>query len=167
MADSNGQKERVRQWAHRLFEIGIWWKGIDGVLEVLGGFFVYFESTQNLSQWLVFLTQYEWSDPQGVIPAFLLRLAASLSHHGQTVAAVYLWGHGAIKVGLVLGLLTGRRALYPWAMLFLAIFCFYQFSQFWKTGSAGYLIVTLLDLAVIPLVYLEYRRLGTKAEVRP
>ena len=162
MGSRNGQHDQARRWAHRLFEIGIWWKGLDGVLELLGGFFVYFESAQNLSQWLVFLTQYEWSDPQGTIPAFLLRLADDLSHHQQAVAAVYLWGHGAVKVGLVTGLLTGRRALYPWAMLFLAIFCLYQFSQFLKTGATGYLVVSILDLLVIPLVYLEYQRLRSK-----
>jgi uncharacterized membrane protein len=74
-------------------------------------------------------------------------------------AGVYLLSHGVIKVFLVGSLLRGRLWAYPTAIVFFAMFIVYQMYRYYLHPSIGMIILSILDLIVIVLTWLEYRQL--------
>jgi len=112
---------------YRVFALGIWVKGIDGVLEIVGGGLLLFISPTMLNQLVIGLTQHELvEDPRDVIATTLRHAAAQLSANTQLFASLYLVAHGVVKVVLVVGLLRGKRWAYPAAIGFLCLFIVYQ-----------------------------------------
>ena len=74
---------RSRDLLDRTFEIGILLKGLDGVLELIGGALLLAVSPTTINRIIGALTQHELSeDPHDVIAVHLLRLS-----HGLTGSA--------------------------------------------------------------------------------
>src|SRR5262245_51546269 len=112
---------------HRVFTLGIWVKGFDGVLEVIGGVILLLTSNAALNQLVIALTQHELiEDPHDLIANAARQLVAQLSVSTKVVGGVYLVAHGLAKVVLVVGLLRGYRWAYPVAIGFLGLFITYQ-----------------------------------------
>ena len=66
------------------FDIGILFKGLDGVLEIVGGPLVFFVTPQTIRRVIIVLTQHELSeDPRDVIASHLVRLASHFSASSQ------------------------------------------------------------------------------------
>ena len=98
-----------------VFEIGIVLKGIDGLLEIVGGVLLLLVAPAEISGLVHTLTQHELSeDPRDLIASRLLRTANSLTRPGQLLGAGYLLVHGIVKVVLVLALLRNKLWAYPW-----------------------------------------------------
>ena len=67
---------------HAGFEIGLLFKGIDGLLEIIGGVFLIFLSPQRLNHLLFLFTKSELSeDPRDMISNFLINFASSQTTH--------------------------------------------------------------------------------------
>ena len=144
----------------RLYRIGIWIKGIDGVLEVAGGLFLLFVSQPKLGQLVTFLTQRELSeDPRDWIAIHLRDAVGQLSPDTKLFAGIYLLGHGVVK-GLMLGLLRNLRWSYRPAMAFLLLFIGYQVYRMSLHFSLALLLVSVLDAVIVLLVWREYRHVG-------
>ena len=145
----------------RLYRIGIWIKGIDGVLEVAGGLFLLFVSQPKLGQLVTFLTQRELSeDPRDWIAIHLRDAVSQLSPDTQLFAGIYLLGHGVVKGFLMLGLLRNLRWSYRPAMAFLLLFIGYQVYRMSLHFSLALLLVSVLDAVIVLLVWREYRHVG-------
>ena len=143
---------------HRVFAFGIWVKGIDGVLEIVGGFLLLLISSVTLNRWVSVLTQHELvEDPHDVIATMLRSAAAQLSVNTHLFASIYLIAHGLVKVGLVAGLLRGKRWAYPTAIGFLVLFILYQLYQMSYAYSLGLLMLTLFDVVIVALTWYEYQ----------
>src|SRR5512142_1131404 len=125
---TRAQSGRADKWLHLLYEIGIWFKGIDGVLECIGGLLFLFVTKVTLNRIIVHLTQHELlEDPTDWFAVHLRQATAHLSANTKVFAGAYLLGHGAIKVFLVWGgLWRGKLWSFPTAMLFLGAFIIYQ-----------------------------------------
>lgn len=95
--------------------------------------------------------------PHGVISAYVLHATANLSASTQHFASAYLLVHGAIKVGLVAGLLRGWRAAYPVALLLLTAFIGYQCYRLFRYHSAALGVFTAIDIAIVLLIWHEWR----------
>jgi len=144
---------------HRFFELGVLIKGLDGVLEVIGGTLALFVSPFILNGAVRFLTQHELAeDPRDLLANYLIGFFSRLTPETQLFASLYLLGHGAVKIFLVVNLLRGKAWAYPWAIFFLLVFIVYQAYRLSYDPSAGLLLLTIFDLMVAGLVYLEYRR---------
>jgi uncharacterized membrane protein len=74
-------------------------------------------------------------------------------------AAVYLVWHGVVKVGLVIALLQKRFWAYPAALVAFGLFLVYQLSRYAQTRSAWLLVLSVVDVFVIVITWLEYKRL--------
>jgi len=145
--------------AHLAFEIGIFFKGLDGVLEIVGGLLLFFVKPETISR-VVALTQHELGeDPNDVLASYLVRGANSFSASSQVFAGVYLLSHGMIKVVLVESLLRGRLLAYPTAIVVFALFITYQMYRYYLDSSIAMIALSILDVIVIVLTWLEYRRL--------
>jgi len=122
---------RVREFLTRspaqiAFEVSIFFKGLDGVLEIVGGLLLFLVKPETISRMISALTQHELSeDPHDVVGRALVRLAGQVSADSQMFAGVYLLSHGVIKVFLVEAPLRGRLWAYPTAIVFFAIFIAY------------------------------------------
>ena len=157
---------RLGRWLHWLFEASLVVKGLLAGGESLGGLGLLF--TPNLTVltfvgWLMHnhLTESPHADMAEVVRG----LAASFTVSDQHFYALYLCGHGAVKLAMVV--MLARRVLwaYPGAMVLLAGFVAYQFHEFLGAGHLGFLVLSVLDGFMIGLVWREWNVLRLKGSV--
>lgn len=157
-----------RTWVDTTFRISLVLKGLDGVLELIGGVLLLVVTPVQLSALLRALTQHELAeDPQDLVAKALLRAAGTLSVSVTLFVAAYLLLHGLVKVVLVWAVLRDRLWAYPWMIAFLLIFIAYQGYQLAVAFSWGLVLLTAFDLFVVGLTGHEYgvhraRRAGTR-----
>lgn len=151
---------RSERLVHLLFDISVITKGVDGLLEIVGGVLLFLISPARLHHIARMLTQHELSeDPHDIIATYLLHSAQGLSAGAKTFGAMYLLWHGVVKAGLVTALLLKRRWAYPVAILAFSLFLGYQVYRYSHTEAPELLVLSVIDVVVIALTWFEYRRL--------
>jgi len=141
------------------FKVGLVLKGLDGVLEVVGGILLLFLSPQAIAHLVRVLTAHELSeDPHDMIARYLLHTTSHL-HHGTTLfGAIYLLSHGIAKIVLVALVLRGKLGAYPWLIGLLLVFIAYQLYQITVVHfSVGLTALTVFDAVLVWLTWREYR----------
>jgi uncharacterized membrane protein len=157
-------KKKYAQIFHKAFEIGILLKGVDGVLEIIGGILLFLIPPETINYIVRLLTQGELSeDPHDLIANFLVRSAEHLSLSSETFGGLFLLSHGIIKIGLVTALFKKKLWAYPLAMAIFGLFILYQMYRYTLSHSLWMVFLSALDVAVIVLTYLEYRNLKAAA----
>jgi len=145
---------------HFLFDIGLIGKAVDGLLEIVGGIVLLVVNPGQIDGLLRMTTLHELDeDPHDLVANFLLHAAQHLSSGTQTFAAFFLLWHGAVKVGLVWALFRKYLWAYPVAIIAFALFLAYQFYRYSHTHSVWLMGISILDVFVIVLTWLEYQRL--------
>jgi uncharacterized membrane protein len=153
-------QQRYVRIIHRAFEIGILLKGVDGLLEIIGGILFFLIPPTTINYIVRVLTQGELSeDPRDLIANFLVHSAHNLSLSGETFGGIFLLSHGIIKIGLVIALFKRKLWAYPLAMVLFGMFIVYQMYRYAHSHSLWMIFLSLLDAAVVLLTYLEYRNL--------
>jgi uncharacterized membrane protein len=143
----------------RVFDVSITLKGLDGVLEVIGGVLLLFLTPHRLNAIVAFLTQHELSeDPRDFLATHLLFYAQRYTASTSLFLAAYLFSHGIIKIILVVALLQQRLWAYPLAIVVLGLFIVYQIYRLALQVSFGLLALTLFDIFIVGLTALEYRK---------
>jgi len=143
----------------RIFEIGIVLKGLDGVLETIGGLLLLTVTPATINGLAARLTQHELSeDPNDFIASHLLRNAHGLTDSAVTFAAIYLLVHGIVKIVLVGALLRNQVWAYPWMIGFLLIFIIYQLYRIALSPTFGLSALTIFDSAIVWLTWREWRK---------
>ncbi len=144
--------------AHRLFQLGVIAKGVDGVLELLGGVTFLLMDPRALGGLVRFLTAHELSeDPSDLVANALRRAVLHVSLDTQLFASLYLLAHGVLKLALVSGLWHGRRWAYPAALWFLGAFVAYELYRSVLGPSPALAALTALDVIVMALIWREWR----------
>ena len=152
--------KRKFQSIHIFFNLSVIAKGIDGVLEIVGGLLLLFISPDRISAFIQVLTQHELSeDPRDLVATYLLNSTHNLTKGVTMFAAAYLLWHGMVKAGLVAALLLKRRWAYPAAIVAFFLFLVYQLYQYTHTHSPALLALSIVDTLVITLTWIEYKRL--------
>jgi uncharacterized membrane protein len=142
------------------FRISVALKGLNAALEILGGVALAVVSPMFILRSVALLTQDELAeDPRDFIANYFLQAARHLSLGGQRFVAVYLFSHGVIKFGLVWALLKHKLWAYPLSLIVFSAFVVYQPYRFTFTRGLGLIALSLFDLMVIWLIYVEYRAL--------
>jgi len=155
--EGNGNR---RQFSHRLFRLGSWLKGLDGILELLGGVLFLLVSRSRLTSLVVTLTQHELTeDPRDFIANMLRQGVSHLSQNTKLFGGLYLLAHGLIKIILVAGLLRNKYLVYPLALIVLSAFIMYQVYRLSLGFTLGLCLLTIFDLAIILLIWNEYRHI--------
>ncbi|MGE5474892.1 MAG: DUF2127 domain-containing protein [Ignavibacteriales bacterium] len=145
---------------HTSFEIGILIKGIDGILEIIGGFLLLFFNPVKFNNLVILLTQHELSeDPKDLIANFLLRISHDFSISAQHFAVFYLISHGIVKFILVSLLWKKKILAYPLTIAFLIIFIIYQVYRYTFSHSFWLVILTIFDAVMIVLTLIEYKKI--------
>ena len=149
------------------FNVTLVLKGLDGLLELVGGILLFAFSPASIDALAKRLTQHELSqDSRDFWAHHLLHLTGNL-HKTQAFGALYLLVHGLIKIVVVVGLLRRERWAYPVAFVFLGGFVIYQVYRMTYAPSAGLALLTVFDLVIIWLTWREYRRHRTPTAVAP
>jgi uncharacterized membrane protein len=155
---------RPRDLLDQTFEVGIILKGLDGVLEVIGGLLLLVVSPATIDRLVTSLTQHELSeDPHDFLATHLLRTTHGLTGSAVLFGAVYLLAHGLVKVILVTALLKNQLWAYPWTIAFLGVFIGYQLYRLSFQPSVGLTALTIFDAVIAWLAYREYRKQLTVA----
>jgi uncharacterized membrane protein len=142
---------------HLIFELGVVAKGIDGVVELIGGVLLLFLSPGAIWRVIYFLIQGELTeDPTDPVANLILHSAPQIIQT-RFSASAFLILHGAVKLGLVAGLATNRLWSYPAAIVVFTAFTIYQVVQVAEKYSLFLATVTVLDVVIILLVIAEYR----------
>lgn len=145
---------------HEAFDVGVMLKGLDGILEIIGGVLFAFVNPMLFGQAVAWLTAHELSeDPRDIFSHYLTRMAHDFSASSQAFGSLYLLSHGVIKIILVYSLLKRRLWAYPAAIVFFALFIAYQLYRYTYSHSIWMILLSILDLAVIGLTWWEYRHL--------
>jgi uncharacterized membrane protein len=141
----------------RSFRVSITLKGLHALLETIGGIALLIIPPQTLNQFLLTVLHHELSeDPRDFIAAHLVRAYHSFVSGGKHFASVYLLSHGVVKLVLVIALFWNKLWAYPLMIIMLAAFICYQLYRFALTHSLVMILLTLFDLVVIVLTWLEY-----------
>jgi len=150
----------------RLFEIGIILKGLDGILETIGGLLLLAVTPATIDTLAARLTQHELSeDPHDFIANHLLRFTHGLTGTAVTFAAVYLLLHGITKTVLVAALLRNQIWAYPWMLGFLLIFIGYQLYRIALSPTFSLSALTIFDAFIVWLTWREWRKQSAKASL--
>ncbi|SFT53107.1 DUF2127 domain-containing protein [Arthrobacter sp. ov118] len=148
----------------RTFRVILIFKGLDGVLELVGGVLLLLVSPQQIGAMARVLTQHELSeDPHDLVAHALVRSTSNLSASASLFGAVYLLLHGLVKVVLVWAVLQDRLWAYPWMIAFLLVFIIYQVYKILVSFSWGLALLTAFDIFIVWLTWREYRRHKARA----
>ena len=142
----------------KVFKISLVLKGLDGILELVGGVLLLLVSPAQLGSLVQFLTQHELSeDPHDLIASYLVHLAGNLTVSATFFGAIYLLLHGLVKIILVWAVLKDKPWAYPWMIAFLLIFIAYQSYELVVAFTWGMVLLTLFDIFIVWLTWHEYR----------
>ena len=143
-----------------MFLVGVFFKGLDGVLEILGGLIFFFLRHGALEKFAHIVFRGELAeDPHDIIANYLINLAAHTSRDTEFFAAIFLLVHGAIKISIVTGLYWRKLWIYPLAELVLSLFVTYQLYRFSYTFSVLLIFLSIVDIFIIFLIRTEHKRL--------
>ncbi|GAA5039757.1 DUF2127 domain-containing protein [Actinopolymorpha pittospori] len=150
---------KPHDWLDRTFEVGIILKGLDGLLELVGGVLLLLAAPTTINHLVIAMTQHEISeDPHDLVATHLLHMAAAMRTSTVHLAVAYLLVHGIVKVVLVAALLRGKRWAYPWMIGVLIAFIVYQLYRMVFAPTVGLAALTVFDAAIAWLTWREYRR---------
>ena len=142
---------------HRMFSIGVWMKGINGALEVIGGILVLAVKKSIVISLILLITQQELiEDPQDAVATLLRHAVEHITTSSKMFGGIYLIAHGATNVFLAIQLLRNKRWSYLAAIAFLCAFIGYQIYRIALHHSMLLTVLTGLDIVIVLLIWHEY-----------
>src|SRR6185437_10651078 len=142
----------------RTFRVSLILKGLDGVLELIGGVLLLLVTPQQIGDLVHFLTQHELAqDPHDFLANSLVHLSSNLSGSATLFGAIYLLLHGLVKIVLVWAVLKDKLWAYPWMIAFLLVFIVYQCYRIVVAFSWGLVLLTAFDIFIVWITAREYR----------
>ena len=141
------------------FKIGLYLKGLDGLLELIGGLLLLVIKPEQLNNWARSLTQHELStDPHAFIANHILKTAHGLTSASLIFGALYLLSHGVVKIVLVVEVLRAHLWAYVALIVVTSGFVIYQVYRLFYRPTLGLVLLTIFDLVIIYLTQKEYRK---------
>ena len=148
------------EWSYRL---SLTAKGLLGLTQILGGLGLLLGPTGAAQKAVNWMVRYEIAeDPDDPLARAVTDWAGKLTQTTEHFYTLYLLGHGALNLGVVLALLLRLRGAYHISLAVLIAFVAYQVMLFASAPDPMILVLTALDIAVISLVIAE-RRLGVRS----
>lgn len=145
---------------HVAFELSLALKGTFALVEIATGIFAYFVTRDFLLDLVQGIVRTELTeDPRDFVANYLIHASQGLSVTTQHFTAFYLFSHGVIKLWLIIGLWRKKPVYYPAAIVVFSLFILYQLYRYSFTHSLSLLLITVLDVFVIGLTWIEYKHL--------
>lgn len=142
----------------RTFFVSLILKGLDGLLEVVGGIALLLVTPAQINAVVRALTRHEITqDPNDLIANWLINYTSTLGVAATLFGAMYLLVHGIVKIILVTAVLRDKLWAYPWLIGFLIAFIGYQAYELIVHFSWALLLLTAFDIFMVGLTLREYR----------
>jgi uncharacterized membrane protein len=139
-----------------IFKISLLAKGLDSLLEVIGGVLLLFVTSADIARWGSSFVKREFaSDPNNAVAHFITHSTAHVASGSTLFGAIYLLSHGAVKLVLVIAVLKDKLWAYPLLMFVLLIFIIYQIILMTQHVSYSLLGLTLFDSAIVLMTAIE------------
>jgi uncharacterized membrane protein len=152
-------RKRKEDLTDRVFHVSLLLKGLDGLLECIGGIFLLLIKPEQINSWARSLTEGELSrDPHDFIANHILNTAHELTGASLLFGALYLLSHGVVKLVLVIEVLRDHLWAYTALIVVTVLFVVYQVYRMADEFSLGLFVLTIFDLVIIYLTQKEYRR---------
>ena len=156
---------RHSKWFDIAYRIGVGIKGIDGTVELLAG--VLLLIAPNTPHRLLLKVANEAGQHSGSIFRLfensVIRIDGELTGGVLLFVIAFLIIHGVVKLVLVYALLKRIYKAYPYALAALGILLIIQVIPLFKDpANVGLWLFTILDIAIIYLVWGEYQDLREK-----
>ena len=148
----------------KLFHIGMLIKAGAAIFEIGTGILAFFLTTNEVLYVTKLLVQGKLAvDPDNFLANHILDLGFSFTP-GETnwFLFLYLAGHGVVNMFLVISLLKKKMWAYPLSLLIFGSFVAYEAWQVYFSHSPFLAAFTIFDLAVIWLIWKEYRYMQRK-----
>jgi uncharacterized membrane protein len=143
--------------AHRMFEIALVLKGLNGIVELVGGALALFVPLRTVNQLVLWLTASEIeNDPNDWLANTLIDAAEKLSMGTKAYASFYLLAHGAVKVFLVYSLWRQKIWAFPVGLSLIGALVCYSIYRFTHTHAVSLLFFAAIDLIIMWFVWREY-----------
>ena len=121
---------------HGLYKFSVIIKGIDGILEIIGGFLLIFFSPLAMTRTVLFLGRTELvENSRRPLINFIYHMASGLSLHRRYFYSLLFLHHGAVKLFLVSELVKNKLWAYPTTMAIFTLFALYQTFEIWSSPS--------------------------------
>jgi len=143
---------------HWLFESTLALKAVFALFEIIAGAGLWWLPHRRLADFTAWLTRHELieghrSPVYGRVAAALAEFSAASQHF----YALYLLGHGAIKLVIVALLMRRVAFAYPLGIAVFAGFIVMQMHRWTHTQAPALLALSALDAVVIGLTWREWR----------
>ncbi len=149
---------------HISFEIGLLLKGLNSLIEIIGGFLLLYFNPDRLHRLIVLLTQHRLSeDPRDILVQFIIKITSGYSVSSQHFGFIYLESHGLVKILIVYLLFRKHAWAYPVSIGFLALFIIYQLYRYSYDPSAWLVYLSVFDVLMIFLTWKEYLNIKMSA----
>jgi uncharacterized membrane protein len=152
---------KPRELLHELYKASVIIKGIDGILEITGGFLLIFFSPITITRTILFLGRTELvENPRHPLISFIYHVASGFSLHRRHFYSLLFLSHGTVKLTLVGGLMRNKLWAYPTTMAIFTAFVLYQTFEIYSSPSVILGIITIIDIFVVLLIGREYHTLN-------
>lgn len=149
-------------YIHELFLALITAKAFNGVVEIIGGFFILFYGKAVELEVYAF-TNFELTERHNeFISKYLIESARSFSISAQHFVSIYLLFHGVLNLLLVFLIYKKKILAYPLSMILFGLFLIYQIIRVYHNHSIGLAVISVVDVFMIILTWFEYQRLRKK-----
>jgi uncharacterized membrane protein len=153
-------KNKYKIFWHQFFKFSLIIKGLDGLLDVVSGFILFFSATNPIAKTVLVLFRRELiKDPQDFIANYFIKSSQAILPATLTFIAWYLLVNGLVKISLGLALFKNNYRIYQITGIAFTIFTGYQIYRFTHTHSLLLLLITLYDLIIIAMLYFEAKNL--------
>ncbi|MBI2743904.1 MAG: DUF2127 domain-containing protein [Chlamydiales bacterium] len=145
---------------HLLFNLAIILKGIDGLLEFVGGLFFVFLKKQGVLDSISKVLHYNlFKISNESVLDFVDYMSQMLSTSTFIFISAILIGNGVVKMLVSVGLLLRKFLAFIVAIVFLMLLLVYQIVECFYTPSLVLDMFTLFEALVIYVIWREYRYL--------
>ena len=146
-----------------LFRLAVLFKGLDGAVEAVAAVVLLLLPGQDVPRLVADVVMRDLlGPPDGTLARHVVAGTAEFASGDRGFVVAYLALHGAVKLALAVALLRRWRPAYPAAAVVLGAFVGYEVYRAVRTGSVLLPFLAALDVAVIVLVWREYRRLPAR-----
>jgi uncharacterized membrane protein len=143
----------------KIFEVSILLKGLDALIELIGGILLLTISPHFITRITNALTHHELSeDPHDFIATAIAHAGHSLAHNSRIFGGIYLLLHGVVKMVVIIGVLKQKLWAYPWLIVVISAFICYQLWDLLHKFTIGMLLLTIFDVFIVVLTWFEWQR---------
>jgi uncharacterized membrane protein len=139
------------------FRTGITLKGIDGLLEAIGGVLLWFIKPGQLGTTLQEIFEHELlRDPHDFLARHLLHTSEKIAQSDPLFASIFLLCHGLVKALLSILLWMNKLWAYPLAIVVFSAFAVFGVYRYMHTHATLLIVIAVFDLLIVYLTWEEY-----------